>query len=153
MIKYPIFCLRQKPYHLFIDTTKIKVKRHEKSHFETVDDRSFGGDYFMRLLQMEHRINFDFTCGNLQELILSNCRWGIDSDAKIHELPSYNKIRSQKRKIVRANKNSIWLHRISYPFKIRTQENLKGSVEGKQVDIIRVKNRWYIKRFRDEIVS
>ena len=152
MIQYPIFCLRKKPYDIKIDTTTIKIKKHEHSHFETVDDRDFGGDYFMRLLQIEHRIRFDFTCSNLQEIILSNCRWGIDSNAKIHELPSFNKIRSQRRKIVRASKNSIWLHRISYPFKIKTQENLKGSIEGKYVDIIKIENKWFIKRFVDEPV-
>lgn len=151
MIQYPIFCLRKKPYNIKIDTTTIKIKRQAHSHYETVDDRTLGGDYFMRLLQMEHRIRFDFTCSNLQEIILSDCRWGIDSSAKIHELPSYNKIRSQTRKIVRAYKNSIWLHRISYPFKIKTQENLKGSVEGKFVDIIKIEDRWFIKRFIDEI--
>ena len=122
---------------IIIDTTNLFVD-------------SFGGDYFMRLLQMERRISFDYTCGGLQELILSNCRWGIDSRAKIHDLPSYNKIKSEKRKIVRANKNTIWLQRISYPFNIKTKENLKGSVEGKQVDLIKVKGKYYIKRFLNE---
>tara|TARA_R110001592_G_scaffold177592_7_gene417913 strand:- start:121 stop:582 length:462 start_codon:yes stop_codon:yes gene_type:complete len=153
MIAYPIFCLRKKPYNIIYNSYQIKVQRYNNSHLETLDDHSFGGDYFMRLLQMEQRISFDYTCGNLQDLVLANCRWGVDSRAKIHDLPSYNKIKSEKRKIIRANKNTIWLEKISYPFKIQTKENLKGSVEGKQVDLIRVKGKYYIKRFFDEFTA
>ncbi len=151
MIIYPIFCLRKIPYKVSYSPSQIKIKRHENSHFETVDDHSYGGDYFMRLLQMEHRIKFDYTCSNLQDLILSNCRWGIDSKAKVHDLPSFNKIKVVKRKIIRARKNYIWLQRISYPFTIKTNEDLKGSVEGNTVDIIKVGSKWYIKRFLNEI--
>ena len=147
MITYPIFTLRKEPYRIFYTTDQIKVKKDIKSHTETLDDKTFGGDYFTRLVQMEHRINFDFTCGNLQDIILSKSRWGIDSKAKIHNLPSYNKIKSETRKVVRMAKNYIWIKYISYPFKIKTMENLPNISETLYAEIIKVDKKWYIKKF------
>ena len=115
MINYPIFTLRKKPYEVMYTKSKILVKRDKHSHLETLDDKDYGGDYFTRLVQMEKRIKFDYTCGNLQDLILSKSKWGIDSKAKLHELPKFRGTKKEIRKVVRAAKNYIWVKYISYP--------------------------------------
>ena len=63
MITYPIFTFKKEPYRIFYTTDQIKVKKVKGSHTETLDDKTYGGDYFTRLVQMEHRVRFDFTCG------------------------------------------------------------------------------------------
>ena len=85
-IVYPFFGLYKKPYKLNYDINKIYVTRSENSHKETADDKSLGGDYFARLLQMNNRLHFDCTCKNLQQLVFQNPRWGMDATANTFDL-------------------------------------------------------------------
>ena len=50
-IAFPFFCFKKKPYEINITFDKIEIKKHLNSHFETVDNKNFIGDYFSRLLQ------------------------------------------------------------------------------------------------------
>ena len=147
MINYPIFTLRKKPYKILYTKSKILVKREKSSHLETLDDKDYGGDYFMRLIQIDKRIKFDYTCGGLQDLILSKSKLGIDSKAKVHELPKFTGTKKEIRKVVRAAKNFIWVKYISYPFKIKTVQNISNDIENLSAEIIKIDNEWYIKRF------
>ena len=149
MINYPIFTLRKKPYKILYTKSKILVKREKSSHLETLDDKDYGGDYFMRLIQIDKRIKFDYTCGGLQDLMLSKSKWGIDSKAKVHELPKFTGTKKEIRKVVRAAKNFVWVKYISYPFKIKTVQNISNDIENLSAEIIKIDNKWYIKRFID----
>ena len=85
-IAFPFFCFEKKPYEINITFDKIEIKRNKDSHFETVDHKHFIGDYFSRLLQMNPRTNFDYTCKNIQEILTSKVKWGLDKNAVIHDL-------------------------------------------------------------------
>ena len=58
LIKYPIFTLSKKPFDINYTSYQIKIKKTESSSWETVDDRTYGGDYFTRLLQLEYRVAY-----------------------------------------------------------------------------------------------
>ena len=150
LIKYPIFTLSKKPFDINYTSYQIKIKKTESSSWETVDDRTYGGDYFTRLLQLEYRVAFDYTCRNLQDLILSNSKWGVDSAAKIHEMPTYRTFKTIRRKIVRTNKNFIWVKYISYPFQIKTMQDLDFNTDNLFADLIMVDKKWFIKGFINE---
>jgi len=150
IIEYPIFTLPKKPFDIVYTTYQIRIKKTESSSWETLDDRSYGGDYFTRLLQLEYRVAFDYTCGNLQDLILSSSRWGVDSAAKIHEIPSFNTNKTTRRKIVRTNKNFIWVKYVSYPFQIKTTQDLDFNTDNLFADLIMVDKKWFIKGFTNE---
>ena len=44
-------------------------------------------------------------------------------------------------------KNYVWIKYISYPFKIKTMENLPNISETLYAEIIKVDKKWYIKKF------
>tara|TARA_R110000782_G_C14730837_1_gene405178 strand:- start:366 stop:734 length:369 start_codon:yes stop_codon:yes gene_type:complete len=115
-IVYPFFGLYKKPYKLNYDINKIYVIRSENSHKETADDKSLGGDYFARLLQMNNRLHFDCTCKNLQQLVFQNPKWGMDATANIFDLSKIVNCEVTKRVIVKVRGNLIWFRNISYPF-------------------------------------
>ena len=85
-IKFPFFGVKQKPYQIKYDLQKIYVQRTFTGHLETVDDKSIEGDYFARLANLDQRLKFDYTCKNLQELIYSKAKWGMDCEANPFDL-------------------------------------------------------------------
>jgi hypothetical protein len=150
IITYPLFTLNKKPYEIAYSQFEIKIKKTKDSVWETLDDRTYGGDYFTRLIQMEYRVKFDYTCSNLQDIIFSDSRWGIDADAKIHDLPSFKKYKTHRRKVVRTSRNFIWIKYISYPFKLKTNQDLNFETGELYADVIKVDKKWYIKGFVNE---
>lgn len=146
-IKYPFFAIAQKPAEIRYDLNKIQIRRKHLSNFETLDDKSYGGDYFTRLLQMQHRVKFDFTCANLQELVWSDAKWGIDSTAKIFDLSAKERFITTKRKIVNIIDNDIWVEKISYPFRIKTNEKLSFDKDYVWAKLIKINKQWYLKEF------
>ena len=145
-IVYPFFGLYKKPYKLNYDINKIYVTRSENSHRETADDKSLGGDYFARLLQMNNRLHFDCTCKNLQQLVFQNPKWGMDATANIFDLSKIVNCEVTKRVIVKVRGNLIWFRNISYPFEIPSNEelHLTDNIYG---ILIKVNNEWFIKSF------
>lgn len=145
-IAYPIFTLKNKPFKVIYETSKIYCIINPNNHKQTVDDKSLTGDYFARLLQLEQRIKFDFTCKNLQELIFSSSKWGIDAKAIPHDFSKLEAVPAEKRLIVKTNKNLIWVKNISYPFEVTTNEaiDIKDSV---YATIIQVNGEWFLKEF------
>lgn len=148
-IVYPFFGIKQKPYTVSYDLTKIQLKRTYTGHFETVDDKTLKGDYFARLAQMEQRLKFDFTCKDLQEVIYSGCKWGMDSKANPHDLSSPLIVLTRCAKVVKVNDNLVWFRHISYPFKIPTKERLELN-EDIYGHLVQVENEWYIREFSYE---
>ena len=145
-IVYPFFGLYKKPYKLNYDINKIYVTRSENSHKETADDKSLGGDYFARLLQMNNRLHFDCTCKNLQQLVFQNPKWGMDATANIFDLSKIVNLECTKRAIVKVRGNLIWFRNISYPFEIPSNEELHLTDKIYGI-LVKVNNEWFIKSF------
>lgn len=151
-IKFPFFGLKKKPYSVEFTLDKIFVIRTEGSHKETVDDKNLEGDYFARLTQMEQRIKFDYTCKNLQEIIFSGCKWGMDSKANPHDLSQTLVASTRCAKVTKVNENLVWLKNISYPFEIPTNEKLELNEEI-YATLVQVGNEWYLKKFSYEPIK
>jgi len=124
-ITYPFFGLLEKPYAISYDLTKIYVIRQKDSHRETVDDKSLQGDYFARLAQMNQRLKFDITCSNLQQLIVSKIRWGMDANAKPFDLTQQEFVRATSRQIIKTRGSHVFVKGITYPFTMPTNETLE----------------------------
>jgi hypothetical protein len=148
-IAYPIFTLKRKPYRVIYENTKILCKTKADDVLQTVDDKSLSGDYFYRLLQLEHRITFDYTCKNLQDILFTGSKWGIDAKAVIHDFSNQIAVPVEKREVIKVNSNLVWLKNISYPFELYTAQDidLKDKIYG---TIIFVNGEWYLKEFSYE---
>jgi hypothetical protein len=145
-IVFPFFGLLHKPYKIIYDVDTIRVIKKSDSIIQTLDNKNLQGDYFARLLQLENRITFDYTCKNLQEVILSGVKWGLDSNATPFD---FTKKEAVPVKIVRVKAikgTLVWLESISYPFRVQTNEQLDIS-DDIFAKIIKIKNDWYIKKF------
>lgn len=116
------------------------------SHKHTVDDKSLAGDYFGRLLQLEKRIKFDYTCKNLQDLLFTQPKWGIDSKAIPHDFSNLVAAPVEKRQVVKVLDNLLWLRNISYPFQIPTQEKIRLT-DILYATIVFVNGEWFLKEF------
>jgi hypothetical protein len=148
-ISYPFFGLTKKPYETIYSLDKIYIRKYKDSHLETVDDKNISGDYFYRLLTLDNRLKFDYTCKNLQDVIISNIKWGLDCKAVPHDLSSQESVPADKRKVTRIKGNLIWLKNISYPFILSTNESIKV-VDELYASIVSVENEWYIREFTYE---
>ena len=145
-ITFPLFALKYKPYKIEYSSDSIYCYTTPISHRATLDNKQLDGDYFSRLLEMENRIKFDYTCKNIQDVIYSRVKWGIDSIGKIHDLSRMESVKWESRRIRRIHKNLVWLHKISYPFKIDTLETIEASTD-MYATIVYINNEWYIKEF------
>jgi hypothetical protein len=146
-INYPFFGLVKKPYKVIYTLDKILLKRYdENSHLETVDDKTLPGDYFSRLLNIDNRLKFNYTCKNLQDVLISNIKWGIDCKGIPHDLSMLEYVSMDKRKITRIKNNLIWLQNISYPFVVNTNETITLN-DQLFASIVNINNEWYIKEF------
>jgi hypothetical protein len=148
-IAFPFFGLKSKPYKVVYDINKISVIRHKDSHAETADDKRLPGDYFSRLVQLEHRLNFDFTCKSIQDIIINKINWGLDSKAKPFDLSSKEMAITKIAKVQKAKDNLIWVDSIAYPFKLFTRETINLS-EVVYVTLVYVKYEWFIKEFHED---
>ena len=145
-IKFPFFGIKQKPYQVKYDLQKIYVQRTFTGHLETVDDKSIEGDYFARLANLDQRLKFDYTCKNLQELIYSKAKWGMDCEANPFDLTKPMTVKSYCHRIVKVNDNLIWVKNISYPFKIPSNDDLH-TIKGIYGVLVQYRLEWYIKEF------
>ena len=145
-IAYPIFTTSIKPYKIEYSIDKIYLLRSKDGHKELVDDKSYDGDYFARLLQIKNRFKFDHTCKNLQELISSKAKWGMDGLAIPHELYKLVAVPAEKRKVIKIVNSLVWVRGISYPFEITTKESF-SNLDELYVTIIHVNGEWFIRDF------
>lgn len=151
-ITYPFFGLLEKPYAISYDLTKIYVIRHKDSHRETVDDKSLQGDYFARLAQMTQRIKFDVTCANLQQLIVSKVKWGMDANAKPFDLSERQNLIAKSRPILKTRGSHIFVKGISYPFTMPTKETLDFNKNDTLfMTLVFINEEWYPFEITDEV--
>lgn len=152
-IAYPIFTTKTKPYAIEYSIDKIYFLRSPDSNKELIDDKNYSGDYFARLLQIKDRFKFDHTCKNLQDLIMSKAKWGMDSRAIPHDFSKLAAVPAEKRKVVKIDNSLVWVRNISYPFEISTTESFSNSDEI-YATIIHVNGEWFIKDFsHDNVLS
>ena len=144
-IEFPFFGLYKKPENISFTLEKIYVNRTLSSHKETVDDKTLEGDYFARLLQINNRLQFDCTCKDLQQLIFERPLWGMDANAVPHDLTERKYHTSIKKSITKIKGNLLWVDKVSYPFKIPTNEELEFPEDTLYATLISVNNEWYIK--------
>ena len=145
-IKYPFFGLYKKPEKITFSLTKIFVHRTLENHKETLDDKALEGDYFARLLQLDKRLNFDCTCKNLAQLVFQRPKWGMDSQAKPHDISDMTYHISLKLPVKKVRENFVWFDKISYPFEIPTQEELEIPKDIFGV-LISLENEWFLREF------
>jgi len=151
-ISFPFFGLLKVPYEINITFNKIQIRRKRFSQLETIDDKSLAGDYFARLLQLDKRGDFNVTCKNIQDCLVSKVVWGLDKNAIIHDLTKKNTFPAENRKIRKVRDNLVWLDKIAYPFKVNTDQTLHidDILYGR---VIYVNNEWFLKEFIMEPVS
>ena len=147
-IAYPFFGLRKKPIHVQYSLYKITIETHDK-RIITLDDKSLKGDYFARMFKLSREPKFDFTCKNIHDVIQSKVRWGMDSKAIPHDLSKLEAAPAEVRRVKRIENSLVWLHKISYPFKINTNENYSLN-DILYAIIIKVNDEWIIKEFTYE---
>lgn len=151
-IVFPFFALKKKPYKLLYSADTICAITKTDGSLETVDDKKLQGDYFARLLQLENRITFHYTCKNLQDLILCNAKWGMDSTAVPFDLTKKEPVAARIVKVKKIKGNLVWLHSIPYPFRLSTVEPLDLD-DRMYAIIIKVKHEWYIKKFTHDKIN
>jgi hypothetical protein len=145
-IAYPIFTTSIKPYAIEYSVDKIYLLKSKDSHKELLDDKNYPGDYFARLLQIKNRFKFDHTCKNLQELLNSKAKWGMDSLAIPHDFRKLVAVPAEKRKVIKIVDSLIWVRGISYPFEITTKESF-SNLDELYVTMIHVNGEWFIRDF------
>lgn len=145
-LSFPIFTLSRKPYGLVYKEDKIYCRRHPDSHLELLDDKSIPGDYFNRLLTLETRIHFDHTCRNIQDLLYTKAKWGMDCNAQPCDFSQMYYVPAEKRLVTKITDNLVWLKNISYPFVLATKEKV-SLTEELYATIVYVNNEWYILDF------
>ena len=148
-ITYPLFALKHKPYKLVYSTDKICAIKNKGDMLHTIDDKKLPGDYFSRLLQLETRLNFDYTCKNLQDVIYTKPAWGMDSLAQPIDLTKKEAVSAKCLKVRRVKNNLIWLHSIAYPFAVPTKETLILE-DTLYATIVNVNYDWHILQFAQD---
>lgn len=146
-IKFPFFGLYKYPEKISFTLDKIFVNRTLRSHKETVDDKSLQGDYFARLLQLDKRIEFDCTCKDIQQLVIERPLWGMDANAKPHNLSERHYHVSIKKQVKKIQDNFVWVEKISYPFSIPSKEIIEYPKDNIYAIMVSVNNEWFIKEF------
>lgn len=74
--------------------------------------------YIERLANINNRIEFDYTCRNITELIASKPKWGVDSSGRVFLLMKKEVFNSKILSIKKKKPGLIWLDKISYPLEI-----------------------------------
>ena len=144
-IVFPFFGLKYKPFKIVYSIDKIKILSN-KEYLETVDDKTFKGNYFERLLQLPYRVNFDYTCTGIQHIIFNKVRWGLDSNAKPYDLTSITNNKKVFKKVEKISDSLVWVKGISYPFELEIPDDIhiEDEVFAK---LILVGTEWYIEEF------
>ena len=145
-IEFPFYGLKEKPFDIKFDVSKIEIKLNESDYqWKVLDDKNLQGDYFFRQVQMLSKkytkVHFKYTCRNVREVINSKCKWGVDSNAQIYDLSIKQKFNLICCKIKKIKENLIWVHVISYPFEINT-DNINIE-ENYYVTLVNIDKRWH----------
>jgi hypothetical protein len=144
-IVYPIFTTNTKPYRLEYTADKVYLVTADERKY-LIDDKDLSGDYFARLVQLKTRFMYDNTSRDLQQLLLTNAKWGMDSKAIPHDLSKKFAVPAEKRKVKSLVNSLVWVQGISYPFEINTKESF-SNLDELYVTIVHINGEWFIKDF------
>ena len=97
-------------------------------------------------MQLDKRGDFNVTCKNIQDCLVSKVVWGLDKNAIIHDLSKKQTFQAENRKVKRVIDNLVWLEKIAYPFKVNTDQTLHidDILYGR---VIYINNEWFLKEF------
>lgn len=145
-IAFPIFTTNTKPYQLEYTADKVYLLTSASVQKHLIDDKNLHGDYFGRLLQLKTRFIYDNTSRDLQQLLLTDAKWGMDSNAIPHDLSKKYAVPAEKRKVKKIVDSLVWVQGVSYPFEINTKESF-SNLDELYVTIAHVNGEWFIKSF------
>lgn len=154
-INFPIFGLKNLTVFEF---TIDKIFTTINNQKYIVDDKNIKNqDYLSRLIELDSRKNyqrlkFDFTIRNMEELLKSNCKTGIDSLGNIHNFEIKEQFKYSEKEITKIKLPYFWFKNISYPFKINL-ENISEIEENKSFyygKLTYINKNWYFLGFTDE---
>ena len=123
-----------------------------------VDDKNIkNNNYLSRLIELDsrknyQRIKFDFTIRNMEELLKSNCKIGIDTLGNIHTFDIKEQFKYSEREIAKIKIPYFWFKHISYPFKIDL-ENISEITDNSSFyygKLVYINKTWYFLGLTDE---
>jgi len=155
-IVFPFYGKIKKPYDIKHSKNIIKANFHINNKYyiiDKLDDSTYGLTYFERLAKLETRIEYEYTCRNMTELINSPVKWGVDNVGKLYNLYNKETFRIATKKIRNIKSGLIWLHNISYPFIIDKTINLE-EIDTKVLKavVVYIDYVWVLYRFTYEAV-
>jgi hypothetical protein len=154
-LKFPIFGLKD---YIKLEYTLDKIYAHKENQKYIIDDKTIPNhSYLSRLIELDsrkdyQRLKFDFTIRNIEELLKSKCKLGIDDSGVIHNFTIRERVRYAEKRIVKIKDNYIWFKNISYPFKIPS-EMIKEVIKNREYyygQLVYIVNTWYFLQFTDE---
>lgn len=154
-IQFPIFGIKNL---VSFEFTLDKIFTTINNQKLIVDDKTIKNEsYLSRLIELDsrkdyQRLKFDFTIRNMEELIKSNCKVGIDNFGKIHYFEIKEQFKYAEREITKVKNPYFWFKNISYPFKINLEniselEDNKSYYYGK---LVYINKNWYFLGITDE---
>lgn len=120
-IRFPFFALRRPPTEIIYGKDEIYIRQGRSRSFillDTVTADTLDLPYLERVLHAPNRLEFEYTCRNLTELIMSKSKWGVDSIGRIFNLTRRQRFPARCLPVIKQKDNLIWLKHISYPFHI-----------------------------------
>jgi len=149
-IVFPFYGLHVVPVTILYSIDSIRISLNHKSSMVYADDRNKKSDnYIGRLASIseEVRIKYDATALNLEQLINSDIKWGLDKNAQVYDLSNKEKFKFKCTKVMKQKNNLIWVNNISYPFVL--PEHLKNidNIEKLHVFLVYIDLVWHIYKF------
>ena len=93
---------------------------------------------------MNQRLKFDTTCANLQQLIVSKVKWGMDATAKPYNLTQQETVKATNRQIIKTRGSNVFVKGISYPFTMPTNETLEFEKSDELfMTLVFINKEWY----------
>ena len=154
-IQFPIFGLKNL---INFEFTLDKIFTTINNQKFIVDDKTIKNiSYLSRLIELDsrkgyQRLKFDFTIRNMEELIKSSCKIGIDNFGNIHSFDIKEQVKYAEKEITKIKPPYFWFKNISYPFKIDL-ENISEIADNSSFyygKMIYINKNWYFLGITDE---
>lgn len=154
-INFPIFGLKNTvKFEFTLDKVFVTINSQKL----IVDDKNIKNQsYLSRLIELDsrkdyQRLKFDLTIRNMEELLKSSCKVGIDNLGNIYNFDIKEQVKYSEREIIKIKNTYFWFKNISYPFKIDLENiseiaNNKAYYYGK---LVYVNKNWYLLGITDE---
>jgi hypothetical protein len=154
-ISFPIFGLKDL---IKFEFTIDKIFTTINNQRFIVDDKTIKNqNYLSRLIELDskkgyQRLKFDFTIRNMEELLKSNCKIGIDNLGNIHTFDIKEQFKYSEREIIKIVLPYLWFKGISYPFKLEL-DNIHEISDNSSFyygKMVYIDKNWYFLGITDE---